>query len=48
MNRLHEGLSAAGFNSGDEDIEAWEYGEGTREAVCAFQASVSLPETGRF
>jgi peptidoglycan hydrolase-like protein with peptidoglycan-binding domain len=46
MQRSHTALLSCGFNSTDEEIEAWIFGEATREAVLAFQASLSLPETG--
>ena len=46
MTKVHLALLNCGFNSTDEEIESWFFGEGTREAVLAFQSSLSLPETG--
>ena len=46
MNRLHTALTTAGYNCGDEEMEVWEFGEVTREAVLFFQATSLLPETG--
>ena len=46
MSRLHGALFSLGFNCGEDEMEDWVFGECTREAVFAFQASAKLPETG--
>lgn len=46
MSHLHNSLYALGFSCGDDEMEDWIFGEGTREAIFAYQASAGLPETG--
>lgn len=35
-----------GFFSGDDDMQWWEFGDGTMSALKMFQASCQLPQTG--
>lgn len=46
MDKLHKGLTRAGFYPGDDDIEYWFFGEGTMSAVLTFQACTDQTETG--
>lgn len=46
MERLHVALLARGYYSGDDDVQSWTFGEGTKDALTSFQADFRLPVTG--
>eukprot|EP00197_Chlamydomonas_leiostraca_P007051 CAMPEP_0202860282 /NCGR_PEP_ID=MMETSP1391-20130828/2052_1 /ASSEMBLY_ACC=CAM_ASM_000867 /TAXON_ID=1034604 /ORGANISM="Chlamydomonas leiostraca, Strain SAG 11-49" /LENGTH=848 /DNA_ID=CAMNT_0049539425 /DNA_START=123 /DNA_END=2669 /DNA_ORIENTATION=- len=46
MEKLHVALLARGYYAGDEDVQSWMFGKGTREALEDFQTDEKLPVTG--
>ena len=46
VHKLHVLLDAAGYYSGEEDMEWWSFGGSTENALGTFQASNGLPDTG--
>lgn len=46
VHALQVALGEAGFSAGEEDIQWWQFGDSTLNAVKTFQACSGLPESG--
>ena len=46
VRSMQAALTNVGFYCGEEDMQWWQVGEPTRQALLTFQSSVKLPQTG--